>query len=147
MKTDLTGLEGKVTPDDLPWIALGTGLEGNKIKVLRISEETGAYSLLVWAPKGTVNQAHIHSGPADFYIIEGVLEYRAGVARTGDWMYEPAGARHDATTHIEDTLYLANVYGPLIFEKEDGSIDYVQDWRTIKALQDGAEPEEARKLG
>ena len=41
----LTGLEGKVTTSELPWIELGTGLEGNRIKVLRISEETGAYTL------------------------------------------------------------------------------------------------------
>jgi len=134
----LTGLEGKVTTSELPWIELGTGLEGNRIKVLRISEETGAYTLLINARKGTVNQPHTHSGPADFYILEGRLEYRLGEAVAGDWMYEPAGAVHEATTATEDTLYLANVYGPIIFEKADGSVDYVQDWRVIKALAEQA---------
>ena len=55
-----------------------------------------------------------------------------------DWMYEPAGAVHDATTATEDTLYLANVHGPVIFHKPDGSLDYVQDWRTIKGLAEQA---------
>lgn len=134
----LTGLEGKVSTDELPWIPLGEGLEGNAVKVLRISEETGMYSMLIRAKAGTVNQAHVHSGPADFYILEGRLEYRLGEAKAGDWMYEPAGAVHDATTATEDTLYLANVYGPIIFHKEDGSVDFVQDWRTIKALVESA---------
>lgn len=134
----MTGLEGKVSTADLPWIDLGTGLEGNRIKVLRISEETGSYSLLIHARAGTVNQAHVHSGPADFYILQGRLEYRLGEAKAGDWMYEPAGAVHDATTATEDTLYLANVHGPVIFHKPDGSLDYVQDWRTIKGLAEQA---------
>ncbi len=133
----MTGLEGRVSTGDLPWIELGAGLAGNSIKVLRVSEETGAYTLLVRAKKGTVNQAHVHSGP-DFYILEGAFQYRAGVARAGDWVYEPAGARHEATTALEDTVYLANVYGPILFEQEDGTIDYVQDWRTIKALAESA---------
>ena len=139
LNQNLTGLEGKVAAEEGKWIPMGTGLEGNEFKVLRISEETGAFSIMIRAPKGTVNQAHIHSGPADFYIIEGELEYRAGVAKKGDWMYEPAGAYHEATTHTQDTLYLANVHGPVIFQKEDGSIDYVLDWRLIKQLVENAE--------
>ena len=135
----LSGLEGKVTVDDLPWIPLGEGLEGNAVKILRVSEETGMYSMLIKAKAGTINQAHTHSGAADFYILEGRLEYRLGEAKAGDWMYEPAGAEHEATTATEDTLYLANVYGPIIFYKDDGSVDFVQDWRTIKALAESAE--------
>jgi anti-sigma factor ChrR (cupin superfamily) len=134
----LTGLEGKVTVDDLPWIPLGEGLEGNAVKILRVSEETGMYSMLIKAKAGTINQAHTHSGAADFYILEGRLEYRLGEAKAGDWMYEPAGAVHEATTATEDTLYLANVYGPIIFYNDDGSVDFVQDWRTIKALAESA---------
>jgi len=144
---DLSGLEGKVSPDDLPWIKMGTGLEGNAFKVLRISEETGVYTVLVSAKKGTVNQAHVHSAPADCYILEGEIEYRAGVAKAGEWLYEPAGARHATTMHTMDTLYLSTIYGPIIFEKEDGSVDYVQDWQTIKAMRDGVDPNEAKSLG
>ena len=66
----LSGLEGKVTVDDLPWIPLGKGLEGNAVKILRVSEETGMYSMLIKAKAGTINQAHTHSGAADFYILD-----------------------------------------------------------------------------
>ena len=80
----LSGLEGKVTVDDLPWIPLGEGLEGNAVKIMRVSEETGMYSMLIKAKAGTANQAHTHSGAADFYILEGRLEYRLGEAKAGD---------------------------------------------------------------
>jgi hypothetical protein len=54
-------------------------------------------------------------GPADFYVITGSMEYRGGFARAGAWVYEPAGAVHEATSHPEDTVYLANVRGPIAY--------------------------------
>ena len=120
-----------VEASKLKWIPDGTG---NEIKVLRVSSETGAWSALIRAPAGQVNPPHTHLGPADFYVISGVVDYRAGVARAGDWMYEPAGAVHQATSHPEETVYLANVYGPIAFHDEDGGIANVLDWRSINAL-------------
>ncbi len=120
-----------VQADKLKWIPDGSG---NELKVLRVSSETGAWSALVRAPAGQVNPPHTHLGPADFYVISGVVDYRAGVARAGDWMYEPAGAVHQATSHPEDTVYLANVYGPIAFHDEDGKIVHVLDWRAVEKL-------------
>ena len=120
-----------VEASKLKWIPDGSG---NEMKVLRVSRETGAWSALIRAPAGQVNPPHTHLGPADFYVISGVVDYRAGVARAGDWMYEPAGAVHQATSHPEETVYLANVYGPVAFHDEDGGIANVLDWRSIEAL-------------
>lgn len=120
-----------VQADKRKWIPDGSG---NELKVLRVSSETGAWSALVRAPAGQVNPPHTHLGPADFYVISGVVDYRAGVARAGDWMYEPAGAVHQATSHPEDTVYLANVYGPIAFHDEDGKIAHVLDWRAVEKL-------------
>ena len=124
-----------VQPSEMKWIPDGVG---NELKVLRISSETGAWSALVKAPAGQVNPPHVHLGPADFYVISGVVDYRAGVARAGDWMYEPAGAVHQETSHPEDTVYLANVYGPVAFHDDEGNVMHVLDWRAIQSMVDSA---------
>ena len=64
------------------------------------------------------------------------MEYRGGVSRAGDWIYEPNGAEHDATHHPEETIYLANVHGPIAFYGENKEIVGISDWRAMKALQD-----------
>ena len=66
----------------------------------------------------------------------GVLEYRGGVARAGDWIYEPNGAEHEATHHPEETVYLANVHGAIAFYGDDKQIVGLSDWRAMKAIQD-----------
>jgi anti-sigma factor ChrR (cupin superfamily) len=116
-----------------PWISMGGG---NEVIVLRVSRETGFFSLLIKAPAGQVNQPHTHIGPADFYVISGGFDYRGGSAREGDWVYEPAGAVHEATTHPVDTIYLANSYGPVAFHGRNGGYAGIFDWRTIAALDD-----------
>ena len=115
-----------------PWIDMGGG---NQAIVLRVSKETGFFSLLIKAPAGQVNAPHTHIGAADFYVISGGFDYRGGSARAGDWVYEPAGAVHDATSHPMDTIYLANSYGPIAFHGKDGGYSHIADWRAIVAMQ------------
>ncbi len=122
-----------VRSNDAEWIASG---DGNEFKVLRISKETGAWSALIKAPAGQVNAAHTHLGPADFLVLSGQIDYRGGSAKAGDYIYEPAGAVHDATTHPVETIYFADVYGPVAFHGKDGSIAGVLDWRAVKAMVD-----------
>ena len=69
------------------------------------------------------------------------MEYRGGVSRAGDWIYEPNGAEHEATHHPEETVYLANVHGAIAFYGEpaaDGTKPIVglSDWRGMQALLD-----------
>jgi len=118
-----------VDTDDLDWIETPGG---NALKVLWVSEETGAWSALIKAKAGTVNPAHTHLGPADFYVLSGSMEYRGGLAKAGSWVYEPAGAVHDATTHPEDTVYLANVRGPIAYHGPDGRISHVTNGDAMK---------------
>jgi anti-sigma factor ChrR (cupin superfamily) len=105
---------------------------GNALKVLWVSEETGAWSALIRAKAGTVNPPHTHLGPADFYVISGSMEYRGGFARAGSWVYEPAGAVHDTTSHPEDTVYLANVRGPIAYHDANGKITHVSNGETMR---------------
>jgi anti-sigma factor ChrR (cupin superfamily) len=102
--------------------------------VLRVSEETGWWTAMFRAAKGTTNPPHIHLGDAEFYVLSGVLEYRGGVARAGDWIYEPNGAEHEATHHPEETVYLSNVRGAIAFYAEDRSIRAISDWRGMREL-------------
>lgn len=124
-----------VRTDDLDWLDDGVG---NQVKVLRINEETGFFHILIKAKAGQVNPPHTHLGPADFYVIEGGFDYRGGSARAGDWVYEPTGAVHEATTHPINTIYLANVYGPVAFHKPNGDIAGILDWHSMKAMTDRA---------
>jgi anti-sigma factor ChrR (cupin superfamily) len=124
------------------WISAG---DGNEFLVLRISKETGAWSALVRAKAGQVNAPHTHIGPADFYVLSGGFDYRGGSAREGDWVYEPAGAVHEATTHPMDTVYLANVHGPVAFHDKNGGIAGILDWRVIQRLVDNAEKKNGKK--
>ncbi len=124
-----------IRTSEQPWIDMGGG---NQVIVLRVSKETGFFSILLKAPAGQVNAPHTHIGAADFYVISGGFDYRGGSARAGDWVYEPAGAIHDATSHPEDTIYLANSYGPIAFHGKDGGYSSITDWRAIKAMADRA---------
>ena len=130
-----------VRTGDEEWIQSG---EGNEFKVLRISKETGAWSALIRAKKGQVNPPHTHLGAADFYVISGGFDYRGGSAREGDWVYEPAGAVHEATSHPVDTIYLANVYGPVGFHDAEGNIAQVLDWRMIQLMVDEAKKKRSK---
>jgi quercetin dioxygenase-like cupin family protein len=112
---------------------------GNALKVLRVSEETGAWSALIRAAAGTVNPRHRHLGPADFLVLSGRMEYRGGVATAGCWVYEPAGALHEATTHPEETVYLANVYGPIAYLDDAGGVLRVSDGASLRALLQGSD--------
>ncbi len=131
-----------VRTKDQQWIDTGTG---NQFIVLRISKETGAWSALIKAAAGQVNAPHTHIGPADFYVISGGFDYRGGSARAGDWVYEPAGAVHEATTHPVDTVYLANVYGPVAFHDGKGGFSSILDWRAVQAMVDAAAKKKKKK--
>ncbi len=48
-------------------------------------------------------------------------------------------AVHEATTHPEETIYLANVYGPVAFHDGKGGFSRILDWRAVKAMVDAAQ--------
>ena len=123
----------------VPWI-VNPGLPDIALKVLRVSEETGVVSLIV--RHNGVAGPHYHLGAADFLVLSGHIGYRAGPPEgygPGVWLYEPAGARHEATQRVgeDDLIYTANVYGPVQFDEGPGTpIAAVQSWMQYKALAD-----------
>jgi hypothetical protein len=123
----------------VPWV-VNAAVPDIGLKILRVSEETGTTSLIV--RHNGVATPHTHLGCADFMILSGRLGYRAGPPEgygPGVWIFEPAGARHDATQRVgdEDLIYTANVYGPLVFDSgRNTPVIAVLSWMEYKALAD-----------
>jgi quercetin dioxygenase-like cupin family protein len=118
-----------VDTNSLPWI----GDPPIQLKVVRVSAETGTVSMIV--KQNGQAPPHYHLGPADFFITEGRIGYRAGPPEgygPGTYMYEPAGARHESTQPVEtDLIYTANVYGPIQFDSGVGTpVVMVLSWMT-----------------
>jgi hypothetical protein len=126
-----------VDTNALPWI--GAPDDAIKLKVMRVSAETGTVSLIV--KQNGAAPPHYHLGPADFFVTSGKIGYRAGPPSgygVGTYMYEPAGARHEATQPIEtDLIYTSNVYGPIQFDSGPGTkVEAVASWMTyLEAAQ------------
>lgn len=126
-----------VNTREVPWVE-NPGLPDIGLKILRVSEETGAVSLIV--RHNGVAAPHNHLGAGDFMVLSGRIGYRAGPPEgygPGVWFYEPAGARHEATQRLtdEDLIYTANIYGPVAFDSGKGTpLTNVLSWMEYQAL-------------
>ena len=120
-----------VDTNELPWTPMGEGAWG---KLLRACPETGTWTILFKQEAGSHAPPHRHLSAADFYVLEGCIKYRGGVARAGHFAREPMGAIHERTTFPEDTVYIFTSYGPMAMHGPDGSIVGVMDAETLHAL-------------
>lgn len=118
---------------DLPWHLLGPG---TWFKLLRVSEETGVWTSLIKMAAGSRFAPHKHLGAAEFFVVKGEFDYRAGTAKAGDYGYEPLGAIHGATTCTVESEYVITTYGPIAFLNEDGSVQMMYDFSAAKKLWD-----------
>ena len=116
--------ELNVNVDAMPWVPAGDGAWG---KLLRACPETGTWTLMLKQAAGTFAPPHKHLGPADFYVLQGRIEYRGGVAEAGHFAREPMGAEHAKTSFPEETIYLFTSYGPLAMYDADGKISAIMD--------------------
>lgn len=112
-----------VDTNAIPWI-INPDAPDIALKIMRVSAETGTVSMIV--RQNGQAPPHYHLGPADFFITSGRIGYRAGPKEgygPGTYMYEPAGARHEATQRVtdEDLIYTSNVYGPIQFDSGVGT--------------------------
>jgi quercetin dioxygenase-like cupin family protein len=112
-----------VDTNSIPWTPT-PGAPDVKVKILRVSEETGLVNLIV--SQRAVVPPHKHLGPSDFIILEGTMGLVGGRSEgygPGSWIYEEAGARHEGTFQQseEPLVYLANIYGPVMFDNGPGT--------------------------
>ncbi len=104
------------------------------VKVLWTAEESGTWAVIFRWNKGYVAAPHKHLSGAHVYIIKGKLQVRDGLLETGDYVYEPNGVLHGATTALEDTDYLFICNGPLIFHSDDAFTSYLS-WEEFERMR------------
>lgn len=122
------------TPSELPWHSLG---EGAYYRLLRVSPETGQFSIILKLDKGGRFAGHYHLGAGEFLMLKGELKYKDSTAKAGDWGYEPLGVVH-ADTNVEmETELLFIGYGPIAFTDEQGAIAQVLDAKLLSDVASG----------
>ena len=62
---------------------------------------------------------------------------RGGVLNAGDYVYEPSGVLHDATTASEDTIYLFICDGTVLSFDDDNFTGFT-NWETIEKMKEKA---------
>jgi len=120
-----------VDTEELPWIPMG---EGAWARILRTCSETGKWTVLFKQAAGTHAPPHRHLGAADFFVLEGRIEFRGGVATAGFFAREPMNAVHERTEFREETIYLFAAEGPMAMLAPDGSIAGIMDAATFAGL-------------
>ena len=117
-----------VQASEMPWQPFGPS---TWIKVVHVSLETGLWSCLLKLDPGAQFTRHFHKGAVDFFVLKGVLTYRAGVVREGGFVYEPLGVLHEATLADEETIVFAHFYGPVEFLDADDNVILTLDWKYV----------------
>lgn len=83
-----------VDVSSLPWTP--TRFKGVEMKLLMEDKETGLSTALVRFAPGATLPDHEHVELEQTFVLEGSLEDHEGVATAGNYVWRPAGSRHDA---------------------------------------------------
>ena len=78
----------------LPWTP--TRFKGVDMKILMEDKETGLSTALVRFAPGATLPDHEHVELEQTFVLEGSLHDQEGVATVGNYVWRPAGSRHDA---------------------------------------------------
>ena len=104
------------------------------MKILYTGSESGTWAVLLKWLKGYVAGPHKHLSGSHTFILSGKLQVRDGVLNAGDYVYEPNGMLHGATTALEDTEYLFICNGPVLFFDDDKFTSYLS-WEELERLK------------
>ena len=118
--------EVKLRTSEMKWIEFSPGID---YKILRTSPETGAWTVLFRCAKGSGFPPHLHYGAGEYFMFKGTMDYRMGVAKAGDYGYEPLGVYHEHTQFLEDSELFFTNYGPIAFLNEDKTVKLLLDWK------------------
>ena len=103
---------------------------GVETKTLLVDRATGLLTMLLRMAPGAKLPDHEHVQIEQTYVLEGTLACGEGVCRAGEFVWRPAGSRHEAWAGPEGGLMLAMFLIPNRFFGADGrSVDFLgQDW-------------------
>jgi gentisate 1,2-dioxygenase len=121
---------------EMDWIETTPGMA--YIKILWFSPDTGRWSALLRWRKGHVARSHKHLSAAHAFMLSGKIQVRDTVYEAGDYVHEPNGMLHGATTALEDTEYLFMCDGPVLYFDEDGFTGYL-GWEQLQRMQEAAD--------
>ena len=120
----------------LPWEK--TRFPGVEGKTLVVDHETGVVTALMKFAPGAKLPHHEHVRLEQTYVLEGTLVCGEGECQAGDFVWRPAGSRHEAWAGPKGGLMLAIFQIPnKFFEKDGRETDQTgQDWNAAwsKAL-------------
>ena len=117
-----------VRVSELPWET--TKFPGVEIKTLLLDKSTGPLTCLLRMAPGARLPDHEHVLIEQTYVMEGRLVDDHGEVGAGDFVWRPAGSRHEAWTP-EGGLMIAMFSVPNRFYEKSGAITDMlgQDWQ------------------
>ena len=112
----------------LPWEK--TRFPGVEAKTLLVDRETGLVTSLMKFAPGARLPEHEHVLIEQTYVLEGSLLCGEGECKAGDYVWRPAGSRHEAWAGPKGGLMLAMFQVPNKFFEADGRETDVtgQEW-------------------
>ena len=130
------GEHGKLPPlasrfvqvDALPWQQ--SRYAGIETKTLIADAASGLLTSLLRMAPGARLPDHEHVEVEQTWVLEGSLECGEGRCTAGNFVWRPAGSRHDAWAGLEGALLLGMFQIPNRFFEEDGrQLDFLgQEW-------------------
>ena len=122
----------------LPWEK--TRFAGVEMKTLLVDRESGVVTSLMKFAPGARLPDHEHVLIEQTYVLEGTLVCGEGECKAGDYVWRPAGSRHEAWAGPQGGIMLAMFQIPNRFYEKDGRItdSAGKDWQEIwgHALKD-----------
>ena len=117
----------------LPWEK--TRFPGVEGKTLLIDRETGVVTSLMKFAPGARLPDHEHMRIEQTYVLEGSLICGEGECKAGEYVWRPAGSRHEAWGGPQGGLMLAIFQIPNKFHEADGRETDVtgEDWNAAWA--------------
>jgi anti-sigma factor ChrR (cupin superfamily) len=112
----------------LPWEK--TAYPGVEAKTLIVDRSSGLLTVLLKMAPGAKLPDHEHVLIEQTYLLEGTLVCGEGTVTAGNFVWRPAGSRHEAWAGPEGNLSIAMFQIPNRFYLEDGrELDFVgNDW-------------------
>ena len=115
--------------ESLPWEK--TRYPGIEQKTLLMDRETGLLTALMKMAPGAKLPDHEHVKIEQTYVIEGSLVCPEGECHAGQFVWRPAGSRHEAWAGPQGGVFLAMFQLPnKFFDREGRETDFLgNDWK------------------
>src|SRR5262245_34130130 len=131
-----------VDVDALPWEK--SVYPGCETKTLLVDRASGVLTLLLRMAPGAKLPDHEHVLIEQTFVLEGTLVCGEGVCEAGQFVWRPAGSRHEAWAGPDGGLMLAMFQIPNRFHRADGRVvdflgnDWEKTWGPVYERQEAA---------